>query len=128
MKRLNEFLNEGKKFKNGNIVVIKKEFLDDPSEEGMEYKVVNVNNGTKKIIIEPVEFDGGAIKPEQVVGMNMVELKESVNEGKKVEDIVSDMLDGKIEFKEAMELANKLPRKERLEAQRKLRFYLSQEQ
>tara|TARA_Y100000389_G_scaffold19791_1_gene17139 strand:+ start:26600 stop:27181 length:582 start_codon:yes stop_codon:yes gene_type:complete len=81
MKALNEFLNEGKKFKEGSIVTIKDEYLDDPSEKDMEYKVVNVNNGTKRIIIEPIEFDGGIIKPEQVVGMNMVELKESINEG-----------------------------------------------
>ena len=99
MKALNEFLNEGKKFKEGSIVTIKDEYLDDPAEKDMEYKVTNVNNGTKRVYIEPIEFDG-VIKPEQIVGMNMVELKESINEGFESE--------GK-SLKDLLKAINKLP-------------------
>lgn len=59
-------------YKLGDIVKIKKEWLDTPSGRNNRYIVTNVNTVTKRCYIKCVTSDL-ALVPEELVGFDMIE-------------------------------------------------------
>jgi len=57
--------------KVGDKVKLKKEYINNPKEEEIEYIIVNINNKTKRAYIEAQV--NKTLKPQELVGLEMIE-------------------------------------------------------
>lgn len=59
-------------FDIGDLVVIKDEYLDSSESKGIVFKIVDVNNITKRCYIEIADSDL-PLNPQELVGFEMIE-------------------------------------------------------
>ena len=59
-------------FKIGDRVVIKEEYLDSKETKGLVFRVVDVNEATKRCYIEIADSDL-PLNPQELVGFEMIE-------------------------------------------------------